>query len=254
MNDSKDFPEGMQPIGDAPFSFKCHPGVPCFTVCCRKVDLQLYPYDVLRLKNALGIDSESFMHTYTRLVGGDNPFFPTVMLALTDDGRGDCPFLGENGCTIYEHRPTACRTYPLERAVDRRPDVRGPRDHYFLVRHDYCKGHEETELVTARKYVRSQQLEQFNIMNELWAEMDTIFRTNPWQGEGSGGPQQQLAFMVCYNIDGFRRLAAERRLFDQFLLPKDRKRGIAQRDEELLKFGFDWLKLIFTGKSSLVRR
>jgi hypothetical protein len=60
--------------------------------------------------------------------------------------------------------------------------------------------------------------------------------------------------MVCYNIDGFRRLVAERKILDQFSLPKDRKRAIGQRDEELLKFGFDWLKLLFTGKSSLVQR
>ena len=254
MNELKSFPEGMEPLGDSAFTFKCHPGVSCFTVCCRKVDLQLYPYDVLRLKNALGIDSEVFMHTYTRLVSAGNPFFPSVMLALTDEGRGACPFLADSGCTIYENRPSDCRSYPLERAVDRNPQARGPKDHYFLVRHDYCKGHEEQETITARQYVRSQQLEEYNTYNELWAEMDTIFRTNPWQGEGAGGPRQQLAFMVCYNIDGFRRLATERNLIEQFRLPKDRKRAISQRDEELLKFGFDWLKLLFTGKSSLVKR
>lgn len=254
MSEVKKFPEGMEPLGDSVFAFKCHPGVSCFTVCCQRVDLQLYPYDVLRLKNALGIDSEEFMRSYTRLVSADNPFFPTVMLALTAEGRGACPFLAESGCTIYEHRPSDCRSYPLERAVDRRPGARGPRDHYFLVHHDYCKGHAESETVTARQYVRSQQLEPYNTFNEMWAEMDTIFRTNPWQGEGVGGPRQQLAFMVCYNIDGFRRLAAERNLLEQFRLPKDRKRAIGQRDEELLKFGFDWLKLLFTGKSSLVKR
>ena len=254
MDEVKSFPEGMIPLGDAVFSFRCHPGVSCFTVCCRKVDLRLYPYDVLRLKNALGMDSEAFMRIHTRIVRDENPFFPTVMLAMTEEGQGSCPFLADSGCTIYAHRPSDCRSYPLERAVDRRPEARGARDHYFLVRHAYCKGHEEPEVINARQYIRSQQLEQYNTFNELWAEMDTIFRNNPWQGEGAGGPRQQLAFMICYNIDGFRQLVAERKLIEQFRLPKDRKRGILERDEELLKFGFDWLKLILTGKSSLIKR
>lgn len=244
----------MVPLGNSPFTFRCHPAVECFTQCCKKVDLILYPYDVLRLKNALQIDSEAFMRKYTRLVIGENPFFPTVMLSLTEDGKGICPFLIDSGCSIYDNRPTDCRTYPLERAVDRNPDCRGPREHYFLTNHDYCKGHDEHDLISVRDYIRSQRLEQYNLYNELWTEVDTVFRSNPWQGEGSGGPRQQLAFMVCYNIDSFRKLVKADKLIEQFRLPRDRRRAIEQHDEELLKFGFDWLKFLFTGKSSLISR
>ncbi|MDY6974018.1 MAG: YkgJ family cysteine cluster protein, partial [Thermodesulfobacteriota bacterium] len=37
--------------------FNCTPGVACFTQCCQDVTIVLTPYDVLRLKNALGISS-----------------------------------------------------------------------------------------------------------------------------------------------------------------------------------------------------
>ena len=83
----KEFPEGMVPLGDSEFQFECHPGVACFTFCCRNVDMILYPYDIIRLKRALGIDSESFMRMHTVLVKGDNPFFPTVKLKLTTDEK-----------------------------------------------------------------------------------------------------------------------------------------------------------------------
>ncbi|MFV0437022.1 MAG: YkgJ family cysteine cluster protein [Desulfopila sp.] len=252
MDDQKRFPQGMTPLGDVPFTFDCHPGVSCFTVCCRKVDLLLYPYDVLCLKRGLDMDSETFLRSYTTLVRGDNPYFPSVMLTLTDEGRGNCPFLAENGCAIYDDRPSGCRTYPLERAVDRRGQV-GRRDHYFLVRHEYCKGHDQKKSVTVQQYIRSQHLERYNLYNELWAEVDSIFRTNPWQGEGQGGARQQLAFMACYNIDGFRRMVEERELLRQFALTKQRRRDIERLDEELLKFGFDWLKLLLTNQQGWTR-
>ncbi len=115
----KQFPEGMQPVGDATFSFACHKDVSCFTRCCKDVDLTLYPYDILCVKNALEIDSEEFLRRHTFLVRGDNPFFPSVKLRLTEEALPACPFLADTGCGIYTSRPSACRTYPLERAVDR---------------------------------------------------------------------------------------------------------------------------------------
>jgi hypothetical protein len=91
-------------------------------------------------------------------------------------------------------------------------------------------------------------------MNDFWAEIDTLFATNPWKGEGAAGEKQQLSFLVCYNIDGFRRFAEQHNLVKQFLLDRTVRRRIESDDSELLKFGFEWLKLILTGKSSLVRK
>jgi len=93
-----------------------------------------------------------------------------------------------------------------------------------------------------------------NAINALWVEMDTLFAGNPWKGEGAAGEKQQLAFMVCYNIDGFRRLADQQQLVQQFALGKEERRRIARDDVELLKFGWQWLKLILTGRSALRKK
>jgi len=90
-------------------------------------------------------------------------------------------------------------------------------------------------------------------MNDRWAEIDTIFATNPWKGEGSGGPKQQMAFMVSYDVDGFRSLAVRERLLEQFRLTREQKKLIRSDDTALLQFGFEWLKLFMTGKSSLMQ-
>ncbi len=250
----KTFPEDMVPLGDDPFQFKCHAGVLCFTKCCQNVDMFLYPYDVLRLKNALGIDSETFMRKYTHLVKGDNPYFPSVMLKLLEDSSKSCPFLMKEGCSVYSNRPSSCRTYPLERAVDRTPKRGRSKDFYFITNHPYCLGHNEENYFTVKEWNRNQKINSFNLMNDLWAEVDTVFASNPWKGEGSGGSKQQLAFMVCYNIDGFREFTVANTLLKRFRLSKNQRRGIESDDDELLKFGFEWLKLLFTGRSSLVQK
>ncbi len=253
-NINKEFPEGMVPLENSSFTFECHPGVSCFTSCCKDVDLTLYPYDIIRLKNVLHMDSEDFMRAHTHLVRGDNPFFPTVKLKLDDDREKACPFLTVQGCSVYSDRPSACRTYPLERAVDRHCVKGVLGEFYFLTRHDYCLGHKEKKEYKVNTWIRNQRLIEYNTMNALWVEVDTLFSTNPWKGEGEGGEQQQIAFMVCYNIDGFRRFVEEHNLLKQFKLASDFKRRIAKEDEELLKFGFEWIKIIFTGRSSLIAK
>jgi len=216
--------------------------------------MMLYPYDLVRLKAALKIDSEELIHNHVYLTRDHNPFFPTVRLKLKEGEQQVCPFLSESGCQVYKDRPAACRMYPLERAVDRTV-VRGvPETYYFMTNHAYCLGHNEQKIQNVQHWVRSQHLIDYNTMNDLWTEMDTLFRTNPWKGEGAGGQKQQLAFMACYNIDGFRRFTKDHEVLKRFRLAKDEKRRIEREDGELLKFGFQWLKQILTGRSSLTPR
>ena len=252
MTQNRQFPEGMVPLEDSVFNFDCHLGVQCYTSCCRNVSLILYPYDIIRLKTSLNLDSEEFLRRHTTLESGDNIYFPTVKLKLNDDEFKSCPFLAPHGCRVYSDRPTACRTYPLERAVDRSKKKGSLEEFYFITNHSYCLGHNEKQAFTVKSWLRNQQLYEHNMMNDLWAEIDTIFSGNPWKGEGVAGEKQQLAFLVCYNIDGFRRFIDKNKILGQFQLQKDVRRRLAVEDTELLKFGFEWLKLAFSKASSLI--
>lgn len=252
MSTDKKFPEGMTPLGKSHFRFKCHQELSCFMKCCRNVDMLLYPYDIIQLKKILNIRSDEFLEKYTRVVQGDNPYFPTVMMKMSSGNA--CPFLAEDGCTVYTNRPSACRMYPLERAVDRSPEKGRAEEFYFLTNHDYCKGHGENKEWPVKEWLRDQGLLFHNSMADQWAEMDTLFASNPWAGEGAAGPMQRLAFMICYNIDGFRDYVKHHNLLGQFKLPKSRIRSIESDDEALLTFGFDWLKLILANQPTLKQR
>ena len=125
------------------FRFECHPEVACFTRCCRNADMYLYPYDIIRMKERLGISSDQFLKKHTISAFRDNKYFPSLMLKMSDDEEKSCPFLSDKGCTVYEDRPFSCRAYPLERAVARLNDGYGRLVQYFVANHSHCFGHME---------------------------------------------------------------------------------------------------------------
>ena len=55
------------------------------------------------------------------------PGLPAGHVLLGYDQHGRCPMLGEQGCTIYAHRPRTCRTYDCRvfAATGLRPDEPG---------------------------------------------------------------------------------------------------------------------------------
>ncbi|MEW5948854.1 MAG: YkgJ family cysteine cluster protein [Thermodesulfobacteriota bacterium] len=250
--DKKVFPAGMSPIGEGTFRFACHPGVACFMLCCRRVDLLLYPYDIIRLKSRLGIFSDAFLDKHTVMAYRDNPFFPTVTLKMADNAERTCPFLGETGCTIYEDRPTACRMYPLERAVDRSLPESGPKDYYFVHRVEHCLGHNENREWTVAEWIRDQEIATYNLMNDLWVEFDTLIRNAPWTLEKNAEQKRKMAFMACYNLDAFRSFVFESTFLKRFKVPSKVIKKLRADDVELMKFGLNWLKFFLGHENTFV--
>ena len=91
------------------FRFACHPGVPCFNRCCHDVNIILTPFDVLQLARTLGMNTQDFLETHTLNPVTKDLHLPVVMLKMKDDPELPCPFLGDGGCSVYDHRPWACR-------------------------------------------------------------------------------------------------------------------------------------------------
>ena len=98
---------------------------------------------ILRLRQNLGISSESFVEKYISWDFSHDLGFPTAKLKMSDDADKICPFLGEAGCEVYPDRPSACRIYPLARATQKHARFDRTVDAYFLVRESHCKGFEQ---------------------------------------------------------------------------------------------------------------
>jgi Fe-S-cluster containining protein len=206
------------------------------------------------LKQRLNLHSSDFLNKYTVLCEGSHDFFPGLKMKLADDEPRSCSFLNEKGCSVYLDRPSACRTYPLERGVEFSSEGVPLKIHYFMTHHPYCLGHSEQRTYSIVQWERDQKLHECNMYNELWAELDAFFSTNPWAGEGKAGPYQKLAFMVCYDIDDFRTYVEQNRILNGFRLTKDERQRIARSDTSLLQFGFNWLEFILGGKKKLIKK
>jgi Fe-S-cluster containining protein len=240
------FPPGKTPIGHGSFCFACHPRLDCFTRCCKDADMYLYPYDIIRMKRRLGIDSDTFLDTYTFSAIRDNPFFPNVMLRMSDGPEKPCPFLTSKGCRIYEDRPASCRTYPLERGVTPMDTSGNRQDFYFLKRHPYCLGHKEKQPWGVIEWVVDQGIGPYNRMNDLWTDMDSLFRTNPWGGERD--KQLRMAFTACFNVDKFRDFVLNSSFRSRFNISENEVDRLSKTDEETMKLGFRWVRFFLTGQ------
>ena len=93
---------------DDRFTFQCGKHMDCFTKCCQGVSILLTPYDVLKLKRGLGINSSEFLDQYTFVMQSKEKKIPAVFLKMSDDSQV-CPFVSGKGCGVYTHRPWACR-------------------------------------------------------------------------------------------------------------------------------------------------
>jgi len=229
------------------FNFSCHPGIGCFNKCCRNLNLFLYPYDVLRLKNQLGLASDRFLDRYVDVVLRAGNYFPEVLLRMADNSEKSCPFLTPDGCSVYPDRPDTCRTFPVEQGLvhDTRKDC-GRLIHFFRPP-DFCLGQHESRHWTTNTWSRDQDAAVYNKMTLRWAEIKQLFQSDPWGGEGPQGPRARMAFMATFNIDGFRDFIFGSSFFKRYKVKSTLVKKLQEDDLELLKFGFAWVKFFLWG-------
>jgi Fe-S-cluster containining protein len=243
----------FRPLTGGTFSFACHNGVACFTECCAKLRLNLTPYDILRMKDRLGVSSDRFLETYTDTVLEDQQRFPMVRLRMGADEKGTCPFVTKKGCTIYEDRPSACRLYPVGRASTLIGGEKGAREKFFLVSESHCLGFQERKQWTVEEWMAHEGLRNYNTMNDGWLQVVTSSKS---LGEKKDASQKiQMFFMASYNLDRFRGFLFQSKFFELFDVEAKTKETLARDDLALMNFAFEWLKFsLFGEKTMLLKR
>lgn len=226
------------------FSFVCSPDVSCFNECCRDLNQFLTPYDVLRLKAALGMTSHEFLKTYTMRHNGPESGLPVVTFKMNPGNGYACPFVSEKGCTVYHDRPASCRMYPLARAVARSRETGAVTEYFALIEEPHCHGFGRKSGQTVGEWIAGQDVAAHNEMNDrLLAVIGLKNRVMPGALEGGDG---DLFYLACYDLDTFREQIRGGLLGDVDI-PDHVKTGAMEDDVTLLNLGMEWIKFRLFG-------
>lgn len=218
-----------------PLPFRCLPALACFNSCCRGKRLTLLPYDVVRLRRALGRPSAEFLAEHAELEI-EASGWPTVRLRLAEDGR--CPFVRDAGCSVYGDRPTCCRIYPLARAV--RAGDGEPEDFFVLPEPGgRCLGFDGAEAPTVEAWARGQGLDEYRAANDRLARL-LLHPARP-RPLSLAPAELHAVVMALYNVDVFRQFVARPGFAAGAGVPASRVERAIESDDALLELAQDWL-------------
>jgi len=232
------------------FKFSCHKGVKCFTQCCRKINIMLTPFDIIRIKKRLNMTSSEFLDKYTQMDLDPKTSHPFAILKMKDDEEKTCPFVTAEGCTIYTDRPANCRYYPIGQGTVRKGTEQGPvnEEFYFFIREPYCLGYQEDKQWTVETWRADQGVDLCDEMNREWREIQ--LRRDP-TGKPLEPAKQSQMYMASYDLDTFRKYVFESRFLDVFDIDASELEQIRTDDVALMKLGFKYVKFLLMLEETL---
>jgi hypothetical protein len=140
--------------------------------------------------------------------------------------------------------------FPLGVASPKEIDGTDGEDFYFIIEEPVCKGYFEEKNWTVAEWMRDQGVEKYDQWGKLYKEVSlhSFFE----KGKKLTPPQLEMFYTVCYNIDKFREFVFESTFLNRFVVAEETVLKIKDDDEELLKFGFEWLKYCLFGEKTMV--
>ena len=254
-------PSNVQPLKltmNSKIKFRCHPGVSCFTACCGSIKIVLTPYDILMLIRRLGIPAHEFLHKYTLPTYLEKTDMPGVMIKMREEDD-KCPFVTPDGCTVYSDRPTACRYYPVgmadfheggSRDADGNEVTAEEEKFFFLVKEEYCKGHEEDKEWTVGEWRADQGVDVRDEMNKEWLRL--VMRRKSFGHQATLSEQaKRMFFMASTDLSHFRRFIFESTFLETYELDPETIEKIKEDDVELMLFSFEYLANSLFGTQTL---
>ena len=165
-----------------------------------------------------------------------------------DIKTGACPFVSEEGCSVYSDRPTACRVYPLGQAATVEGDKARGRAFYFVLEEEQCKGWNEPDENTLEQWVVSQEIADYSFYNELVMR----FGLNPaLDPEKLDDQKTAMYYMAFYDLDRFRGFVLNSSFLKRFDIEEKLLSQLKESDEELLRFAVSWLEFALFGIPSV---
>jgi hypothetical protein len=188
------------------------------------------------------MNTRDFLETHTSNPITKDLQLPIVMLKMTSAENKPCPFVGEQGCTVYEDRPWACRMYPLGMAIPPARAGEEPEPMFFVFEDDHCQGRHQRDAKewTAASWRNDQGIAEREALEIGFRELVS----HPWfiGGRTLDPKRMHMFYTACYDLDTFRSFVFESSFRDKFEIEPELLDEITTNDEALLRFAFRWLR------------
>lgn len=187
------------------------------------------------MRRSTGLSSGEFLKKYTIALLGEEGL-PLVVLKMMEDERKSCPFVMPDGCGIYQDRPWSCRMYPIF-------PVSSKEEEFLIEEKSLCLGFKEEKQWTIEEWKKDQGIDIYDRMNESYKE---VTFHDYFSASGGGNKldsgRAKLLYRACYDLNEFKRFLFETRFFDIYDVEKDIIEKIKEDEEELLSFGYRWIR------------
>lgn len=221
------------------FNFTCGEGQPCFVDCCTGTRIWLYPYDVVRIRRALGISSGEFLRRYTWFLDPGPPGYPVLLLKSANRGEGRCPFAEDSGCTIYPDRPWICRLFPVI-PVECRTDITSEADRRFnILEWEGCRGVGRGPAVTIREWWQRSGMSVYEEAYPDWQQLTEALKSSSLLPLSSEATEQFI--LGSYDPDLFREKLLTGEVRETLSLDKSELTRALIDDVFLLKIACRWM-------------
>jgi hypothetical protein len=151
-----------------------------------------------------------------------------------------CPFVNKAGCMVYPDRPGSCRVYPLARIIQRKPNHDTLEEFHIVIKEPHCLGFKESKEWTVREWKQNQAVNLYDEMNDLL--MDIISLKNRSGRRRLTHRENELFYLACYDLDRFRDLVFEERLWEAHPVTEEVIKSLEKDDVALMRFGIEWIK------------
>jgi Fe-S-cluster containining protein len=162
-----------------------------------------------------------------------------------------CQFLTEEGCGVYQDRPSACRYYALGTVSMRKKAAANEENFYFVVKEDHCLGHNEPKTQMVREYRHEQGVDDYDELNAEWRQVVLKKRScGPTLGKPSSR-SLDFFYLSSYDVDGLREFLKSPGFSETYDIDEPFMRQLLNDEVILMKFGFRLLKQVLFGEATI---
>lgn len=135
--------------------------------CCHGNNVYLNPWEIAMLAQGVGVTVLDFISNYTILNGIKLKFNGTSIF----NNKKSCNLYNENqGCSIHENRPLACRLFPLGRMIQNNESTYMFQGNEFPCNKD-CPEVSFLPKLTVEEYLKGQNVATYEIAQDEYLEV-----------------------------------------------------------------------------------